>query len=251
MKVRSKGKVHPSPSSSSSLPSHSPNDDAFSVLKLLPVAILALVSIISLEDKEVLAYMITRFIRSTNPSSTINGNGNSRKKKSKKSSSTTAHHKPPAFDCDCFDCYTSYWFKWDSSPNRELIHQAIEAFEEHLNNGEQSKRNNRGKKRDKMARRHFTDKPPLSAEIFLPEEEPADLPEIEEGFVQVYVNNDAEEEQAEGDGVLPEDVPLPEMAALVVRGTAAIDYKGLARKVLPDVLGLFNSRLWNLWSPNV
>lgn len=28
-------------------------------------------------------------------------------------------------------------------------------------------------------------------------------------------------------------------------------HKGLARKVLPDVIGLLNSRLWNLWGPNV
>ena len=28
-------------------------------------------------------------------------------------------------------------------------------------------------------------------------------------------------------------------------------HKGLARKVLPDVIGLFNSRLWNLWGPNM
>lgn len=41
-------------------------------------------------------------------------------------------HTTPLFECDCFDCYTSSWFKWDSSPNRELIHQAIEAFEESL-----------------------------------------------------------------------------------------------------------------------
>lgn len=29
------------------------------------------------------------------------------------------------------------------------------------------------------------------------------------------------------------------------------EHKGLARKVLPDVIGLLNSRLWNLWGPNV
>lgn len=34
--------------------------------------------------------------------------------------------------------------------------------------------------------------------------------------------------------------------ALVVR-----THKGLARKVLPDVMGIFTSRLWSLWSPNV
>lgn len=27
-------------------------------------------------------------------------------------------------------------------------------------------------------------------------------------------------------------------------------HRGLVRKVWPDVLGLFNSRLWSIWSPN-
>ncbi|KAI3770287.1 hypothetical protein L6452_01414 [Arctium lappa] len=35
-----------------------------------------------------------------------------------------------------------------------------------------------------------------------------------------------------------------------MRGTAASQHKGLARMVLSDVIGLFNWRLWSLWSPN-
>ena len=31
----------------------------------------------------------------------------------------------------------------------------------------------------------------------------------------------------------------------------ASNHRGLARMVLPDVMGLLNSRLWNLWGPNV
>ena len=30
-----------------------------------------------------------------------------------------------------------------------------------------------------------------------------------------------------------------------------VSHKGLARKVLPDVVGLFNSRLWSLWDPSI
>ena len=64
------------------------------------------------------------------------------------------------FECDCFDCYTSYWFKWDSLPNYELIHQAIEAFEDHVAHDEKSKKvNGRGKHRDKPTR-HVLEKPP-------------------------------------------------------------------------------------------
>ncbi|KAK2991215.1 hypothetical protein RJ640_001657 [Escallonia rubra] len=98
-------------------------------MNLLPAAILALVSILSLQDREVLAYMITRSMKSTNPATVSD-----EKKKTQKKSGMP--HKPSVFDCECFGNYTSYWFRWDSSPNHKLIHQAIEAFEDHLSNGE-------------------------------------------------------------------------------------------------------------------
>lgn len=45
---------------------------------------------------------------------------------------------------------------------------------------------------------------------------------------------------------------VAEETAVVTRTHVAVsNHKGLARKVLPDVLGLLNSRLWSLWSPNV
>ncbi|KAJ6702187.1 F12F1.11-RELATED [Salix koriyanagi] len=161
MKIKNKGKVYPSPSSSSSSSSVGDNGDrdVLSVFKLLPAAILALASVLSLEDREVLAYMITRSLKTTttttnNPSSSLQ---DSKKKSSKKTqnnnNSQNSNHIAPVFDCDCFDCYRSYWFRWDSSPNRELIHQVIEAFEEHLASGEMSRKHTRGKRRDKAGRR--------------------------------------------------------------------------------------------------
>ncbi|KAK9277611.1 hypothetical protein L1049_007157 [Liquidambar formosana] len=272
MKIKNKGKVHPSPSSSSSsssLPSYSPSTDALSVLKLLPAAILALASVLSLEDREVLAYMITRSMKTTtsnNPSS------NDSKKKCKKPSAATAAaaatHKPPVFDCDCFDCYTCYWFRWDSSPNRELIHQAIEAFEDHLTHGEQSKKNNgRAKRKEKLSRR-VAEKPADASEMptqLIQTEIPEiSSPERVDLFAVMSSENDVfpivssekadavegfKEEEADGaNGELPDTAS--ESATEVLRSTAASNNKGLARKVLPDVLGLLNSRLWNLWSPN-
>ncbi|XP_057495133.1 uncharacterized protein LOC130780230 [Actinidia eriantha] len=256
MKMRNKGKVYPSPSSSSSSTySYSASKDALSVLKLLPAAILALISVLSLEDRDVLAYMITRSVKSPNPTSIIE-----EKKKNNKKSNT---HKPPVFDCDCFDCYISFWFRWDSSPNRELIHQAIEAFEEHVATGEQAKRNSRGKKREKMGRR-ANEKPAEISEI--PAEREADFPEAENGFVVVPPENEAPLEDAEGvaeEDVAPpkaevavllssaeEGVAPPEAEAAVLRSSVANNHKGLVRKMLPDVVGLLNSRLWSLWSPN-
>ncbi|GAB4861535.1 hypothetical protein Ancab_036727 [Ancistrocladus abbreviatus] len=45
--------------------------------------------------------------------------------------------------------------------------------------------------------------------------------------------------------------PAKEDAIGVVRSPVGRNLKGLARKVLPDMIGLLNSRLWNLWNPNV
>ncbi|CDP13370.1 unnamed protein product [Coffea canephora] len=267
--MRNKGKVHPSPSSSSSSSSHSShhnNKDALSVLKLLPAAILAIAAVLSLEDREVLAYMITRSIKTTNPPALVDEKS---KKNSKKSANTGAHlHKTtPLFDCECFDCYTSYWFRWDSSPNRELIHQAIEAFEEHLNNGEQSKKG-KNKRRDKMGRRgtqKLVDFPLPEAGNGSPEiqESSSSVPQDEafsaESSAGVLVPESGDTGEAAAAALIvvkeeEEDVvteTAPE-TAIIVRGAApASNHKGLARKVLPDVLGLLNSRLWSLWSPNV
>ncbi|KAL3511464.1 hypothetical protein ACH5RR_030865 [Cinchona calisaya] len=263
MKMRNKGKVHPSPSSSSSSsnpthPHNNNNKDALSVLNLLPAAILAILSVLSLEDREVLAYMITRSIKTTGPSAFLDEK-QSKKNNSKKSAANiygnaqNLHRSTPLFDCECFDCYTSYWFRWDSSPNRELIHQAIEAFEEHLNNGELS-RKGKSKRREKMGRRgidkfvdfgspEIQERPPQD-EVFLP----ADGVVVSESSTGESGRVVVKEEEDKEEDLVVETTPE---TALVLRGAApAINHKGLARKVLPDVLGLLNSRLWSLWSPN-
>ncbi|XP_009343131.2 uncharacterized protein LOC103935106 [Pyrus x bretschneideri] len=277
MKIKNKGKVYPSPSSSVPVGSSSSDGYVLSVLQLLPAAILALASVLSLEDREVLAYLITRSMKNTpnTTSSSIPAAQDPQKKTSKKgpkkSASTAAAHQPPMFDCDCFDCYRSYWFKWDSSPNRELIHQAIEAFEDHLANGERPKRNaGRGKRRDKQGRRDARIPADVSAqnEIFLeknavpaspdfvPNSGAAVVPENEVLFVGspekaggVEVNEGKAEDLGVDVTVAPPDTA--DDMAVIPRAAAASNHRGLARKVLPDVLGLFNSRLWNLWSPNV
>lgn len=274
MKIKNKGKVYPSPSSSSS----SSNGDYLSVLKLLPAAILALASVLSLEDREVLAYLITRSIKTT--TATASSSSSIQRKASKKAatggsnsnsnSNSNNNHRPPVFDCDCFDCYTSYWFRWDSSPNRELIHQAIEAFEDHLANGEASdklsnKKNGKAKRRDKTARRSSDNNKQLLVEetnewssgpaapspvesspenvvppapLTSPENEAQRLEE-NEVVVEVSAESSAVVEEGQTASILPSSPPA-----------TSSSHKGLARKVLPDVLGLFNSRLWSLWSPN-
>ncbi|KAA0044567.1 hypothetical protein IC582_017278 [Cucumis melo] len=241
MEIKHKAKIHPSPPPSSSS----------SVFKLLPAAILALASLLSLDDREVLAYMIARSIQS---SALITSTRVSRKKSTKKPSinagnsnvttttttTTTTYHKTPLFSCDCFYCYTAYWCRWDSSPNRELIHQAIEAFEDHLTNGEKPKKNNgRGKRRDRIGRQGSisTDNNKTLPVIHCPTS-------VADECVDVALSPVVEDEgsmvkEVEENGPVVEDVGGGE------------HQKGLATKVLPDVLGFFNSRLWSLWSPNL
>ena len=158
--------------------------------------------------------------------------------------------------------WRSYWFRWDSSPNRELIHQAIEAFEDHLAHGENSKKvNGRGKRRDKPTRR-VPDKPIPEIDeksshfsIASPENDLASASSSEKAdgvVVEVVVNvvgNDKDEDE-EYEEVKEEDEVVGK-TMLTATNNHNQNHKGLARKVLPDVLGLFNSRLWSLWSPNV
>ncbi|KAF4390543.1 hypothetical protein F8388_006040 [Cannabis sativa] len=288
MKIKNKGKVYPSPNSSSSSSSSSNDTEILSVLKLLPAAILALASVLSLEDKEVLAYMITRSMKTSSSSSSSSslvtkeskkksskkGSGNNNNNNNNNNNSNNIGHKPPMFDCDCFDCYTSYWFRWDSSPNRELIHQVIEAFEDHLSHGEKSKNNNnnnnnnnsgRGKRRDKLGRRdhHQLVQSPLVLPD-VPPPQPTLLPVPEENshgsqsplcvVVDAPATKNEKFEDEIQNGAVEGEQQLTEVSddvAVSVRTmTTANDHKGLARKVLPDVLGLLNSRLWSLWSPN-
>ncbi|OIV91834.1 hypothetical protein TanjilG_17826 [Lupinus angustifolius] len=142
-KLYRKGSVHPSPPI---ITDH---------LSFLPAAILTLAAALSPEDREVLAYLISC-------SSNNNFSGNSRRSttsnKNSNNNSNTAvavGDHAPLFNCSCFRCYTSYWVRWDSSPNRQLIHEIIDAFEEWLaqqnnsnnikgcKNGKKEKRNNK------------------------------------------------------------------------------------------------------------
>ncbi|CAH8389936.1 unnamed protein product [Eruca vesicaria subsp. sativa] len=239
MKMKKKGKVYPSPPpptqqpSSSSSSSHYLNEDhSLSILKLLPATILVLVSVLSAEDREVLAYLITR------GTTTISTDSNNKKTKTatKKKNKSSRNHKPPVFDCECFDCYTNYWLRWDSSPNRELIHDIIEAFENHHLTEDSTSRNKskRGKKKEKEKV-----VPPVIENIV--SERHVSSPENSPGRVS---EAEVEEQETRDDDVEEEVI---EEAKVVFQASG---HKGLARKVLPDVLGLFSSSFWRLWNPN-
>ncbi|XP_038906502.1 uncharacterized protein LOC120092480 [Benincasa hispida] len=237
MKIKNKGKVHPSPSSSSSSSSSS-DGDFFDVLNYLPAAIFALISVLSVDDREVLAFMMRRSMEASSPSSSVSAKKFS-KRVSKKSDAPRASsrsacvHAPPSFTC--FDCYMSYWDRWNSSPNGELIHQAIEAFEEQLANGEKSAKNVKGKRREKIGRRS-SDKPvnivrpPL---LPVPEAHPL---QIDEGSsvapaTSGSVDVEAEEKTAGGSGEPPrteEETAEATGAVVIIPSPPPCNHKGLA-----------------------
>ncbi|EEF33434.1 conserved hypothetical protein [Ricinus communis] len=130
-----KGKIHPSPS----VPDH---------LSLLPATIITLAAALSEEDKQVLAYLISCC------GTTTNTNSSSLTAHQKKSADDGKDHDP-MFNCNCFSCYMSYWVRWDTSPNRELIHDIIEAYEEGLF---KKKRKSLKKKKDKSNKRDLKEK---------------------------------------------------------------------------------------------
>lgn len=121
-----------------------------------------------------------------------------------------------------------FWSRWNSSPHRELIHQAIEAFEDNLAKTEQQpKKSGRSRRREKEKGgklNPIVKKPVLeekSPEMGSPSSENRDAP----------VNGDnAKEEVKEAEEREKEQ-----------------QCKGLVR----NVIGFFKSRLWNLWGSNV
>ncbi|KAI6704109.1 hypothetical protein NL676_013245 [Syzygium grande] len=143
MKKLRKGSVHPS----QSLPIV-----VSYYLSLLPATILTLTAALSPQDREVLAYLMF----CSAPTSTIKNNlKTSRRGPSSAKSSTANDDHPSTFNCDCFRCYMSYWARWDSSPNRQLIHEIIDAYEDGLTS-EKRPRNSGTKKERRNKRRYNT-----------------------------------------------------------------------------------------------
>ncbi|KAL5066352.1 hypothetical protein RYX36_028089 [Vicia faba] len=111
-KLYRKGAVHPS----------SPPSTVSEQLSFLPATILTLIVALSPEDKEVLAYLIS----CSSSSSSFFKNPN------RKTKDAVQGEHLPLFHCNCFHCYMSYWIRWNSSPNHQLIHTIIDEFEDFL-----------------------------------------------------------------------------------------------------------------------
>lgn len=121
-----KGKIHPSPTPSTTTVHH---------LSLLPFAIATLAVSLAPEDKEVLAYLLSC---SNNKNNSKNINKNMFEKHA------------PQFSCNCFTCYTSYWVRWDVSPNRQLIHEIIDVYEDGLIHNKKVGKKKKEKRRNKV-----------------------------------------------------------------------------------------------------
>ncbi|KAE8689680.1 Carboxylesterase [Hibiscus syriacus] len=112
-------------------PSSSPSVTA-DHLSFLPATILTLVAALSPEDKQVLAYLISCSNNDFGDFSSHRKNNTPKTQAKRSFSSGSGGDHPPLFTCDCFRCYTGYWVRWDSSPNRQLIHDIIDAFEDEV-----------------------------------------------------------------------------------------------------------------------
>ncbi|KAG9147398.1 hypothetical protein Leryth_019667 [Lithospermum erythrorhizon] len=104
-------------------------------LSLLPASILTLTVALSPDDREVLCYLLSC---SSNNYTNINNINNINKN----------NDHATSFNCSCFTCYMSFWVRWDASPNRQLIHEIIDAYEDGLN-----RRVKKEKKKKKIRRR--------------------------------------------------------------------------------------------------
>lgn len=111
----------------------------FSVPKFLPVTIITLWITLPQEDQEVLFYLIVCSLKALSME-------NNQSKSSMRDGKNSGNHSP-SFDCSCFQCYVGFWGRWNGSPNRDVIHEAIEMFEDHMARiGTVSERGRNGKK---------------------------------------------------------------------------------------------------------
>lgn len=204
---------------------------SISVPKFLPETIMTLSITLPREDQEVLFYLIACSLKALLME--INQGKSSRRGRKNRSSHS------PSLDCSCFQCYVSFWGRWDGSPNRDLIHEAIEMFEDHMEGiGTASESRRNGKKmKAKEEKLH-----------------PKEL------ITWLGLNSDLGRENSVVGGA----------GKLIVKSDQASDYSGkveksrsqvkecfhtagldrsyMRRMVLP-LMGFLTENLWTVWSP--
>ncbi|KAJ4818733.1 F3I6.21 protein [Rhynchospora pubera] len=204
-KGKGKGKVHPSPSPATN------SGDVSSALKLLPQEILALTAALGEKDKEVLAYLITRSM------------------KCHVAPRAAASHRP-TIGCGCFECYKSFWSRWNSSSDKGIIDQATDAFEEHLARVEKEKNEKSEKKKSKK--------------VEVEEKVVEESGEVEEKVNEEVVVSDESKELEMVQEEEPEKVLEEEGGEDKVEGGGAMSGGGEKKKSWVDLMGIFNFRFF-------
>ncbi|KEH26349.1 hypothetical protein MTR_6g453350 [Medicago truncatula] len=117
---------------------HSSPPTIWEKLSFLPAAILTLTVVLSPEDQEILAYLISC------PSSSFNGNGSQK-------INDVSDHFPHLFHCNCFRCYKNYWVRWNSSSNHLVIHNIIDDFEDFVSQTTNKKKEKKNSNNNKLS----------------------------------------------------------------------------------------------------
>lgn len=238
------GKIHPSPA----------EDPIAAAFRLLPAAILVLVAGLSPEDQRVLAHLVTRSFlvgwdAATAPPPEQARDGGPRRRQ---------RGHPPAVGCLCFECYGSFWSRWDCSPQHDRIHAVLEAFEEHLNAAESSaaatppssKRRDKGRRgrapaaapppptprQPPMGSRTESLEPPV---VEVVPEPTSPVPLLPSCAPPAACPSEENKEN------VPEPVPAEECG-----GDVAAEAEEERKRGWADVVGgVLNLRRWGIWSP--
>eukprot|EP01018_Ginkgo_biloba_P020055 Gb_13151 [translate_table: standard] len=210
------------------------------LLKILPEAIITLSIALPSEDQEVLFYLIGR---SLNLFSLYKNEGKNYSKRGRK---CIGHRL--SFDCSCFECYMSFWGRWNDSPNHELIHEAINLFEDHMAGIESN--NKMGKNRKKMKFREekiakqvvwAKDNCNINREMFAEEKH---LSQKSKSNQVVPFGSD----RVTNLGYIDEEQKnRPQMMEKYLRSAGS--ERTMIRRMLPELMGFLTENLRTVWRP--
>ncbi|XP_047310915.1 uncharacterized protein LOC124914418 [Impatiens glandulifera] len=209
-KLYRKGSVHPSPPLVSD------------PLAFLPAAILTLSAALSPEDRQVLAYLIS--CSSSSFSSNRSKSTSAAAAATARTGSSSGDHAP-SFSCNCFRCYTSYWVRWDSSPNRQLIHEIIDALEDDLAQTQLGKGGSKKERRKRGPK--VSDESKRSSEILI------------QGKEESSVKPELPTEEVVSEGGLSEEIS---------GGDSVIEAEEMEKGSVRKIVSFIGERFWNIWT---
>lgn len=244
------GKIHPSPSGAGGWG----DDPIAAAFHLLPAAILFIATALGPEDQEVLAYLVTRPLQGEGGKAAAGVLPSEQPPPAPARGGAPRRAHPPTLGCGCFQCYGSYWSRWDSSPHRDLILDALQAFEEHLAATESSATPPSSKRRDKGKRSRLVTTPPRPPSpqppmLIRPKSPEPQVEQVQELSAPLPPSCPPPPPPAPA-AYIPEEkdkAPEPSPEAEAAEETEKERKRGWA-DVMGGMLGL---RLWGIWSPAV